>query len=272
MNNFDEYNRPLKIAEGIYWVGFYDETSNFHCNPYLLIESDQAVLIDGGSRPDFAVVMSKILQTGIHPKQIVALIYQHYDPDLCGSMLNLIDTCENDNLKIISEQDNYNFIHYYVGKDKHHMIEQIDKIGFRLVFNGRELQFLKTPYAHSPGSFISYDTKTKTLFSSDLFGSFSKKWDLFIELSESCPICIDYNNCIKGKDYCPLPDFIDFHKKIMPSAKSLKHAMNIIKSLDVNMIAPQHGSVIKNRDDADFLIKILESLEDVGIDGISQRI
>jgi len=237
----------------------------------LLIDSDQAVLIDGGNRPDFVVVMSKILQTGIHPRQIVALIYQHYDPDLCGSMLNFIDICENANLKIISEQDNNNFIHYYIGKDKHHMIEQIDTMGYRLIFNGRELYFLKTPYAHSPGSFVSYDTKTKTLFSSDLFGSFSTKWGLFIELSESCPICIDYNHCIKGKDYCPLPDIIDFHKKIMPTARSLKHAMNIIKPLDVNIIAPQHGSVIKNQQDINFLINFIASLEGVGIDAIEQK-
>jgi hypothetical protein len=60
------------------------------------------LVIDGGSRPDFATVMIKIMQTGIAPKQIQALVYQHYDPDLCGSYgknwelyLRLTDACLN---------------------------------------------------------------------------------------------------------------------------------------------------------------------------------
>ena len=55
MNAHEEVygERPFRIAEGIYWVGFHDELSNLHCNPYLLVEGDEAVLIDGGSRRDF---------------------------------------------------------------------------------------------------------------------------------------------------------------------------------------------------------------------------
>ena len=30
--------------------------------------------------------------------------------------------------------------------------------------DGRTLKFIHTPYSHSPGSFITYDIKTKTLF------------------------------------------------------------------------------------------------------------
>ena len=71
--NFDGiYDRDIEIADGIYWIGFYDPQSGLHCNPYLVIDNDEAV-------------MMKILQTGIAAHQIQALIYQHYDPDLCGS-------------------------------------------------------------------------------------------------------------------------------------------------------------------------------------------
>jgi len=268
MNHSFEYDRPIKIADGVFWVGFYDETSNFHCNPYLLIESNQAVLIDAGSRPDFAVVMSKILQTGIHPKQIIALIYQHYDPDLCGSMLNVVDICNNQHLKIISEKNNHIFINYYIGKDKHHLLQSIDEHNNIFTFNGRALQFFKIPYAHCEGSFVTYDVKTKTLFTSDLFGSFSTKWGLYIELSDACPICRDYYHCMKGKDYCPLPDIIDFHRRVMPSSRSLRYAIKVVKELDISMIAPQHGSIIAKKHDIDFITDILYSLDKVGIDAI----
>ena len=92
--NAQNYESSVEIAEGIYWVGFHDVQSGLHCNPYLIVDHDEALVIDGGSRPDFATVMMKILQTGIAPKKIQALVYQHYDPDLCGSIPHFEDIIE----------------------------------------------------------------------------------------------------------------------------------------------------------------------------------
>ena len=36
MPEFD-YDRAIEIAEGVYWIGYYDEKASFHCNPYLII-------------------------------------------------------------------------------------------------------------------------------------------------------------------------------------------------------------------------------------------
>jgi len=265
-NNLKEYDRPIKIADGIYWVGFYEESSNLHCNPYLVVEGDEAVLIDAGSRPDFATVMMKILQTGVDPDKIVTLIYQHFDPDLCGSMPNVVDMCRNKDLKILSEANNNIFINYYIDRDKHKLLETIDSLDFVLEFNGRKLEFIKTPHAHCPGSFVTYDKKTKTLFGSDLFGSFSKKWELFTRLSDECYTCEDYDRCINNKSYCPLPDIINFHRAIMPSKKALRFAMQQISTVDIDCIAPQHGSVFDRKDDIPFLIEKLANLDKVGID------
>ena len=52
INHQEGYDRPIEIADNIYWVGFHEKISNFHCNPYLIVEGDRAVLIDAGSRPD----------------------------------------------------------------------------------------------------------------------------------------------------------------------------------------------------------------------------
>ncbi|MBP6941300.1 MAG: MBL fold metallo-hydrolase [Syntrophorhabdaceae bacterium] len=265
-NNLKEYDRPIQIAEGIYWVGFYDESTNLHCNPYLIVEEDEAILIDAGSRPDFATVMMKILQTGIDPDNIVALIYQHFDPDLCGSMPNVVDMCRNKRLMILSDVHNNVFINYYIDSDKHKLLETIDNLNLTLELNGRELTFIKTPHAHCPGSFVTFDKKTKTLFTSDLFGSFSRQWELFTRLTDECRTCEDYEHCINERPYCPLPDIINFHREIMPSGKVLRFAMRQISSLDIDRIAPQHGSVFDRKDDIPFLIEKLASLDRVGID------
>lgn len=209
-----KYDRPIQVAEGIYWVGFRDEKSNLTCNPYLVVQGDQAILIDGGSRTDFAVVMMKILQAGVDPQNVVGLIYQHYDPDLCGSMSNFIDMFENPSLKIISEKKNNVFISFYIHRDKYHLLESIDTYNYSFDLNGRILEFIPTPYAHSPGSFVTYDPKTKTLFTSDLFGSHSTQWDLFLEFEEECFTCLDYDKCPKQHIDCPVKDILAFHKEI----------------------------------------------------------
>jgi flavorubredoxin len=267
-NSHKSYDHPIEIADRIYWVGFDDQISNFHCNPYLVVEGDQAVLIDAGSRPDFAVVMMKILQTGISPEQITALVYHHPDPDLCGSMSNVVDICANSELKILSESDNNIFLSYYIERGSHNLIKSLGEYGHSFNFRGRTLKFLKTPYAHSSGSFVTYDERTKTLFTSDLFGCVSNPWDLFIKLETECHACRDYGHCVLRMEYCPVKDILEFHKKMIPSGKALKYAMDVIRSLDVQMIAPQHGSVFTEKKDIDFLIKCLCSLRGVGIDGI----
>ncbi len=268
MSRDQRYDRPVQIADGIYWVGFYEESSNFHCNPYLIMDGDEAILIDGGSRPDFAEVMMKILQTGIRPEQIVALIYQHPDPDLCGSMPNMIDLCTNPDLAIFSNPMNHMFINYYIGKERRRLLKPIDS-GGKLTFKNRTLEFYGTPFAHCSGSFVTYDRKTKTLFSSDIFGSYSTEWDLFARLADECPACVDYEHCPNKRSYCPLPDLLLFHRKIMPSCKALAFAMKVIQDIDIQILAPQHGNVFTNKRDIDFLIKTLGSLDKVGIDAFS---
>jgi flavorubredoxin len=266
MKHEKSYDRPIEIAENIYWVGFHEITSNLHCNPYLIVEGDQAVLIDAGSRPDFAVVMMKILQTGISPEQIVALIYHHVDPDLCGSLSNMVDICANPELIVLSEPRNNIFISYYIEREKRSLLTSIDVYDGLFTFGERTLKFIKTPYAHEAGSFVTHDMKTGTLFSSDLFGSFSRQWELFIELIDGCHECKDYGHCINRSGYCPIPDILEFHKTVMPSEKALRYAMNIIRGLDVQIIAPQHGSIFTKKKDIDFLIERLGALKGVGID------
>jgi len=263
------YDRPIRIAEGIYWVGFYDAQSKLRCNPYLIIDGDEAVILDSGSRPDFPVVMMKVLQTGVNPKNIKALIYHHYDPDLCGNIPNFEDIIDRDDLMIVSDHQNNIFIrHYGVSSE----LVTLNKLDYNFVFSsGRRLEFHMTPYAHAGGSFMTYDKQTGVLFTSDLIGSYSKEWDLFLDLEEKCGECEDYKHCPNARDYCPLPDILKFHQIVMPSRDILRHAVGVIRSVGADILAPQHGSVVNDARYRDILLDKLDALEDVGIDRILRK-
>ena len=260
-----EYGTSVEIAEGIYWVGFHDTQSGLHCNPYLIVDNEEALVIDGGSRPDFATVMMNIMETGIDPNQIKALVYQHYDPDLCGSIPNFEDIIGRKDLDIISASENLMFIrHYSVASN----LISLSRLKFEYTFSsGRKILFTKTPYAHSAGSLVTFDAKTKILFTSDLFGSYGKDWQLYLSLTDDCFNCRDHNSCTRKLPACPLVGIRYFHRNIMTSTRALRYALEIISKIPFEIIAPQHGSVIEDKETIKYVFKVLGSLQNVGIDG-----
>jgi len=261
-----DYENRVEIAEGIYWVGFYDANSGLHCNPYLIIYNEEALVIDGGSRPDFATVMMKILQTGMVPNQIKALLYQHYDPDLCGSISNFEDIIESSSLKIVSDESSLMFIRHYSVSS---LMVPIEDINYHYKFSsGRTLQFITTPYSHSSGSFVTFDQKSGMLFTSDIFGSYGTEWELFLKLGPQCIDCVNLSKCPEDRENCPIDDILNFHKKIMPSRKALKYALKKILEVPFTTIAPQHGSIITDRNIMRYVFELLISQKEVGIDRI----
>ncbi|MBF0271894.1 MAG: MBL fold metallo-hydrolase [Magnetococcales bacterium] len=273
-----DYNRPVMLADNVYWVGRYDKAIGFASNPYLIVEDGEAVLIDGGSRPDFSTVMRKILQAGAAPGAISHLIYHHYDPDLCGSLPNLEDMIDNPALKVVSKQENNSFIRHYGGRLEPHCI---DEMGRELILkSGRRLRFIPTPYAHSSGSFMTWDEKSGVLFSSDLFGGLGNgsDWMLFLSLDAVCHDCQQsipkgaQDLCATVNTPCPLSGLANFHRKVMPSNAALRFSLEKVQELDPEMIASQHGSVLCGKAVIGIVIRKLMALDDVGIDGVLKEI
>ena len=263
-NEMLNYSDCVEIAEGTYWVGLWDEVTALKCNPYLIVDDNEAVLIDSGSRNEFSTVMLKILRTGVNPKNIKRLIYQHYDPDLCGNIPHMEEVIGGNDLRIISHYENNVFIDCYSTKTPKLCIENMD---FHFDFSsGRRLEFIRTPYSHAAGSFITYDTKTKVLFSSDIFGAYDSDWSLYSRISEECVNCRPTKICPVSKKNCQIICVWQFHKRVMPSKKALHYALNLIEEKDVSLIAPQHASILNTTLSQRIIIERLRSLENVGIE------
>lgn len=258
------YNESIEIAKGVYWVGYVDRDVGLHCNPYLIVDGGEAVLLDGGSREDFSTVMLKVMRAGVSPHDIRRLIYHHYDPDLCGNIPHLEAVIDNPELKIISHYENNIFITYYSNQSPKQCIEQLS-YQYRFA-SGRTLRFFRTPYCHSPGSFITYDEQTRTIFSSDLFGSYDRNWDLYTKVSDPCETCAHPDVCPTTGKACQMKGILNFHERVMPSRRALLYALDQIEALDTALIAPQHGSLLHTPEARRAVIHQLRALENVGID------
>ena len=262
-----EFNDYVEIADGVYWVGFADKNAGLHCNPYLIVDGGEAVLIDSGSRNDFGTVMLKIMRTGTDPRSIKRLIYQHYDPDLCGNIPHMEALIGGTELKILSHKENNVFIEYYSAKAQKECIEEM---GYEYRFgSGRRLTFIRTPYSHSAGSFVTYDEKTKVLFSSDLFGSYDADWSLYSPIIKKCGSCTPEQMCCETDKPCQIIGMWNFHKVVMTSSGALRYALDQIDGLDISVIAPQHGSLLHTPEIQRIAKHRLRSLTDVGIDSFT---
>jgi diguanylate cyclase (GGDEF)-like protein len=120
----------------------------------------------------------------------------------------------------------------------------VDELGDCLRLpSGRELRFLHTPYLHFPGAIATYDALSGTLFSSDLFGAF------FIDE--------ELRELFAGPRY--MEAMKTFHEHYMPGNEHIRPIMEMFLNLSIRQIAPQHGSIIRERIPAH--IRALRDLE-----------
>lgn len=241
MTVINEMTDAVQIKDGIYWVGWPDRNAGFANNPYLIIEDDLKIIIDPGSGLDehWALVKKKI-ESVIPLKEINMIIVQHQDPDLCGAIPHIEKELGVNNFDIVTSERAGLFVPYYNVRTE---VTTIDDGEIIEIGENHELMFITTPYLHFPGAINTFDLKHKILFSSDIFGAFSVDWNLYA--NEHYPEAIKV-----------------FAEPYLSSKRHVLNYVNKIKKLDIDMICPQHGSIIK--DNIPAFIKVLEELE-VGV-------
>lgn len=227
-------SRTAEIADGIYWVGGCAQDGGLHCNPYLIVDGDEGVLMDPGSVLDFEDVYENVCSI-IPLEKIKYVILHHQDPDFC-SAVPLFEKAGG-TFEVVTHWRTQTIVKYYGIKSKYYIINENE---FKLTLaSGRILGFVQTPYLHFPGAITTYDAQTKILFSSDLFGAFSYEWSLYAQ-----------------DDY--LEKMKTFHEHYMPSNSILRPVMEMFLGMDIAMIAPQHGSIIKEN-----IISYIKALRDL---------
>jgi len=218
-----DHTHAVRIAPRIYWVGDYLPGDPFQCHPYLIENGDESILIDPGSMLEFEAVATKVEEV-VPLSDIKYIVLHHQDPDLAAAVPAFEECIERDDLTIVTHSRMTVLIKHY---KIHSPYYEIDNNELQLTTkNGLRLQFLTTPYCHSPGAFVSYEPESGVLFSGDIFGGVEESWHFYADEN--------YFNAIKG-----------FHSSYIPSRDILNYALRKIEQLDMHLIAPQHGSIIR---------------------------
>jgi flavorubredoxin len=218
----------VEIKEGIYWLGTKDTVSGFYHNHYLLMEEDQAVVISAGNSVNILDVIGKF-STFIPLNRITHAVFNGLVGQIGCAVVNMWETIRaaGGNLKVVSHPRASLKISFYYGL-KYESFYHVDQKGWKLTFNsGRTLRFIDANNLSYPGSFMTYDEKTGTLFSGELFSGYPFGWSLY------------------ANSYY-LASMEAYHCDFIPFGQLINRALDGLDKFDVRLIAPSHGSIINS--------------------------
>ncbi len=162
-------DQPMRLAGDVWWVGARLDDDLFQCHAYFIDNGDDSVLLDPGSPLTIGQTLDKVAQIA-DVDSIRYLVCHHPDPDIAASLPWLSDLLTRHDVEVVTEWRAQALLKHYGHRFDYYRVEEHDwKVPLGA---GRDLEFQLTPYLHFPGAMVSYDTGTRTLFSSDLFGGF----------------------------------------------------------------------------------------------------
>jgi two-component system, cell cycle response regulator len=218
---------PVQIADQVWWVGVRLPNDRFQCHAYYLDIEGNGVLLDPGSPLTIEATLAKVAR--IAPLESIAyLVCHHADPDISASLPYLSEHLTRPDVQLVTEWRAAALLKHYGHRFGYYLVEEH---GWRLPLAGdRRLEFQLTPYLHFPGALVSFDTATRTLFSSDLFGGFVPDNEILVA---------------DDADYI-IENARPFHQHYMPSTELLAAGLTRVQHRwpQIDRIAPQHGHVI----------------------------
>lgn len=208
-------------SHAVYWLGITDETA-FRCNTYLIVDHDQVILVDPGSRSYFPQVRDRVAQV-VDPSRITGLVICHQDPDVGASMVDWLEVNPHATV-FTTPRTNVLLPHY--GKSDYQYYNVSDKPVVTFP-SGRRLRFIEAPFLHFPGAFTTYDETSRFLFSGDIWAALDLDWKLVVD---------DFDEHVASMDL--------FHIDYMASNLAARGFVRKLDGIKIEAILPQHGSII----------------------------
>jgi len=227
--------KALEVCPDIYWVGALDyDIRRFDVimdaeygttyNSYIVKGDDTTILFEIVKETFYDEFLERVQQV-TDPSKIDYIVVNHAEPDHSGSLRNLLELCPH--AVVVGTGAAIRFVKEIVNRDFKSMVV---KEGDILVAGGLTLQFIMAPFLHWPDSMYTYIPQRQTLFTCDSFG---------------CHFCgEEVFNDVLNRDF--LPAYKYYFDVIMGPFKSyVLQALDKIKPLDIKIICPGHGPVLR---------------------------
>lgn len=218
----------MNVTESIKYIGVYDKeldlfegqyplTNGVTYNSYVIMDEKIAIMdtVDRRGKD----VWLRNLEKALEGRKPDYLVVSHMEPDH-GACVQIVAK-KYPQMKIVGNVKTFNMIDEYfeLNEDTQRVLV---KEGDTLDLGVHTLQFMMAPMVHWPEVMMTYDQTEKILFSADAFGTFYDDAHPWVNEARR------YYTNIVGK-----------------YGLQVKNVLKKAKSLDIDMICPLHGPVLK---------------------------
>ena len=219
-----------KVTESIFNIGVSDEDIELFENQYkvpngitynsYLIKDNKILVMDTVDKSKTEEWLNN-LEKELDGKLVDYLVISHIEPDHSGSIGSLVEKYPN--ITLVGNSKTFSMLDQFFNLQKN--VKRLEvKENDTLNIGKYTLQFYMAPMVHWPEVMVTYIKEKKMLFSADSFGKFG-----VLEIKENW---ID-----EARRY--------YFSIVAKYGMQVQMLLNKISTLDVKMICPLHGPVLK---------------------------
>ncbi len=208
-------------------------------NQYLVVDGQRALLMDPGGIEVFSAMLAAVMQL-CEVDKISDVFASHQDPDIISSLGLWDQTLPHARLHAPWLWEGF-LRHFGLDHMEYHGIPDE---GASLTLEHAELQFIPAHYLHASGNYHVYDAEARILMSGDVGAALE---------ADGAPLFVEDFDDHTGKMQF-------FHQRWMPSNRAKNDWIQRVRSLDIDIMAPQHGRIFRG-DDVKRFLDWFEALE-----------
>lgn len=223
----------------------FDVGPEVPCNQHVIVHDGEAMILDPGGHKLYSKVFAAAKKE-LGKVELKHIFLSHQDPDIVaatnGWLMALPKAqawCSKLWVRFVA----------HIGPDQllFDRMEAIPDGGCRIPLGSGEVWAIPAHFLHSPGNFHVYDPVSRVLYSGDLGAS----------LGEDYRTVTDFDAHVRFME--------GFHKRYMANTKALKLWLALVRQLDIETIAPQHGAMFQGPEMVERFLAWIDTLE-VGAD------
>jgi flavorubredoxin len=227
-------NAILKLTDDVSWIGILDrdivtfdivmETRYGTTYNSYFINAQKKTIIEGTKESFREIYLDKVRQV-CNPSEIEYIVCNHTEPDHSGNIRHLLDIAPNATVVASGQALNY----------LSEMIERPFKSlkvkdGDTLDLGNKTLRIIGAPNLHWPDTIYTWLEEDRLLFTCDSFGAHFCHEAMFDDLVG------DYDEAFRYY----------FDVILKPFGKFMLKAIEKIRPLDISMICPGHGPILRS--------------------------
>ncbi len=225
--------QAVKIVEDVFWAGAINWTFDFYglsiqrgttYNAYVVKSGDKSAVIDTSHPNHYEEFMTRV-KSIVNPEKIDYVICNHAEPDHSFAIPILMK--EAVNAKVVATPKCIAMLRRLYPPADYDYIEVKEDDTLKL--GEKTFRFIEAPFMHWPEVMFTYLEEDKILFPCDGFAAHIAPTNLFAD---------------KAKDI--KDDAAKYFAFIFrPFAKKVRQAIEKVRKLDLKIIAPSHGPIIR---------------------------